>query len=285
MIAKATVRMRRHSIGRGALRERSNAQRYFIGAFFVWFFVAVVLLPILLKRQLASWIFPASVVAMVAFAVTYFSLRGSVRIGKDGLFIDWRDERRFVRFADVEKLRRYTQARATKVYVGINVTLTSGEVVDIPFGQDHLGAGDRVAALVADLTAALAEYRQSEHASDARALDCAGESADAWVTRLRVIGSGASDDARTQAVPLDQLWSTVEDPAALGATRAAAAVALAKTLDEAGRARLRVAASETVSPALRVVLERAAADEDDAALAEALASVATKDREEREPSS
>jgi hypothetical protein len=58
----------------------------------------------------------------------------------------------------------------------------------------------------------------------------------------------------------------VEDPAADVAVRAASAVALGATLDDAGRQRLRLAAKVTALPELSAVLEREA--EADAAAAE-----------------
>jgi hypothetical protein len=66
-----------------------------------------------------------------------------------------------------------------------------------------------------------------------------------------------------------RLWQTVEDGGVDAERRAAAAVALSRSLDDEGKKRLRVAAGASAEPKLRVALE-AAAEEDEPAMTKAI---------------
>jgi hypothetical protein len=73
----------------------------------------------------------------------------------------------------------------------------------------------------------------------------------------------------------EHLWRIVEDPVRDPPVRAGAAAALAPSLDEEGRARLRLAAATSVVPRLRIALEAAADSQVEAqALDEAVQAVA-----------
>jgi hypothetical protein len=63
---------------------------------------------------------------------------------------------------------------------------------------------------------------------------------------------------RHAAMPPERLWRVVEDPSADGTVRTGAALALAPSLDDAGRERLRAAADASVEPRVRVALATAA---------------------------
>jgi hypothetical protein len=77
---------------------------------------------------------------------------------------------------------------------------------------------------------------------------------------------------RTSAVRPEGLWRIVESPHADGDARTGAAIALASSLDSAGRKRLREAAASCAEPRLRIALTTAsmptgAASEDELAAA------------------
>jgi hypothetical protein len=94
------------------------------------------------------------------------------------------------------------------------------------------------------------------------------EGLDAEASRARCGGETAT--LRSAPVMPDKLWRLVRDPTQAAPMRAAAAVALAPTLDEGGRARIADIAKHTAEPKLRVALERAAAGAPDEELEEAM---------------
>jgi hypothetical protein len=96
---------------------------------------------------------------------------------------------------------------------------------------------------------------------DDRVLARGGRQTRDWLRDVTV----ASDEHasfRVPALPPDQLWRVVEDPAAATTARAGAAAALRPRLDDEGRARLRVVADACAAPELRVALEAAALAEE-----------------------
>lgn len=74
--------------------------------------------------------------------------------------------------------------------------------------------------------------------------------------------SSAATCYRVAAISRQQLWELVESPGTDGATRTAAAEALARTPDPTERARLRAAASHCVDPRVRVAIGLLARDDD-----------------------
>jgi hypothetical protein len=83
----------------------------------------------------------------------------------------------------------------------------------------------------------------------------------AMPTRRVAATSMGGDSYRLPSVSREQLWELVEGSTADAPTRAAAAEALATTLDDTDRARLRVAASQCAEPRLRVALDMMASGE------------------------
>ncbi len=77
-----------------------------------------------------------------------------------------------------------------------------------------------------------------------------------WVKALRTLAQ-QQPGYRTSAVPQEGLWRIVESPHADRDARTGAAVALAPSLDAAGRQRLRDAATACAEPRLRVALTTA----------------------------
>ena len=80
-----------------------------------------------------------------------------------------------------------------------------------------------------------------------------------WVREV-ALSSDEHASFRAAAIPADQLWRIVEDPAAATTARAGAAVALRSRLDESGRSPLRVVADACAAPKLRVALQLAASE-------------------------
>ena len=75
------------------------------------------------------------------------------------------------------------------------------------------------------------------------------------VDQLACVSLGGGD-YRQAALTREQLWELVEGPMTDGATRTAAAGAIATSSDESERVRLRVAAEHCAQPVVRVALER-----------------------------
>lgn len=100
------------------------------------------------------------------------------------------------------------------------------------------------------------------------ALARANRSTREWMREVTV----ASDDHssfRVPAVPVDELWRVVEDPAAPSTERAGAALALRARLDDESRNRLRLLADACAAPQLRVALQVAASTAEEDAIEEA----------------
>jgi hypothetical protein len=189
--------------------------------------------------------------------------------GREGVYVDRRDDRRHIPFAAIEEVVPYVDHSGGKTFVGASIVLRDGERFVVPIGQDHFGGSGRAHQLVERMRAALAAYRSGAPVDGGEALQRAGRDARAWLSRLRRIEAGANASAREAPVAPERLWRVLESPSAPPETRAGAAAALAGALDDDGRRRLRVVLDDTAHPRLRVALE-SALDGDDDALAEAL---------------
>ena len=97
---------------------------------------------------------------------------------------------------------------------------------------------------------------------------------------LDAVQVGVDGGYRRAVVSDEALWRVVEDASVDEETRAGAAVALRKMLDEPGRARLRVVAEATASPRLRVALE-AASGTNEGAVRESLEELVNEGRAPR----
>lgn len=268
---------RRHRVEPGPLRPTPPFFKAFVAGFIGWF-VAGMGLGSLVPSAVALVIWMIGFAPLVGLVV-YWSLPGSIEIGSDGLFIARMREKRFVPFRELESCTTFWRPHGKKNYVGVNLLLTSGETIEVPRCVDRAGAQEKVTALDRDIRIAMEAFRKRGDPTEAEQLTRGDTSPRAWLTRLRVVGSGANAGPREAAIPRDRLWSLAEDPSARAVTRAAAAAALTGTLDQAERKRLLDLAFDTASPPLRIALERAAGDDEDA-LAEALAAV---QEEEEEP--
>jgi hypothetical protein len=115
----------------------------------------------------------------------------------------------------------------------------------------------------------LAAHRSPSASASVAALARGSRSIDTW---LRDISATDENQARYRvaAIPKEQLWQIVEDASAEPTARAAAAVVLRDSLDDAARARLHATSEACAAPKLRVVLDAVAEACDEQKLVEAL---------------
>ncbi len=207
------------------------------------------------------------------FFMLFFVVPSTLRVGVDGILISWFGRKRFVRHADIEMLSTYEDGFGKSRYLGIDLLLTSGEVIKIPINQSGWEDG-QVEIIEERIREAKGTMRPGPRAGDtAFLLGRDGRSVTDWMVSLRAIGSGANATHRVAPIAPETLWQILEDPTAEASARAAAAVALRTELDVEGRARMQAAASATVAPKVRVVLETAAGTAEEEELALALASI------------
>jgi hypothetical protein len=249
---------------------------------------AVAVVPLLAARMVAEaarypWSAArvAAIVACVAAAVALVIpaiLPTTVTVGADGVLVEWLGQRTLVPIGDLLGVSLSDEAGVFGKAAMLHLQRRAGPPIPIQVGTLRVyGRGAALAdwailkrrtALAERIHEALAQ--RDAHLADAVRLPERGSgSAKAWFEALRTVGRPGG--YRAEAAPdAARLWRVVEDPAQAPSARAAAAVVLGSSLDEAGRQRLRVAAAATAAPKLRIALE-AAARSDDARLTEALA--------------
>lgn len=190
----------------------------------------------------------------MAYVLTLAFAPTTVRIGTDGLVMQWLGRPRFLSYTELSRVERFRELKGSKEQRGVRLHLRSGEVVVLPTGQTDLG--DVEAARLAERIEESRLTHAARSAGPSASSLIRGEgTALEWVRTLRRIGEGAFT-ARTSALPPETLLDLVEDSSAPSGQRASAAVAvLASTRTEA-RHRIRVAAQTTAEPNLRVALER-----------------------------
>lgn len=225
-------------------------------------------------------------------------LRGmSVVVGADGFVVRGLLGPRFVPYADVVSVAAMGDDGKQRRFAV--VTRRSGPPIEISFerrgksarkarrrGRAAIEPEDDRDALVARLREGLAAYERGEAGGAAAnvrlALARGTRDARTWARELRaLVAAETKAGYRVAALPHDALWEVLEDPAAAPGARAAAAVALAPSLDEDGKRRVRVAADATASPRVRVAITRAAEDADEEEVARALEALEDEDEEQR----
>lgn len=224
--------------------------------------MAIAFTGALLSSGLCRMLGVPNVFGIFAFALpiaVLFALPTRIRVGADGVHLRWLWWSRFLPIRDVVTSDVWYEQFRNGQRVGVNVTMTSGEVVRLPVGtatdagraqalreriQEVLGASEHEGASALEAEGLLARLART------------GATAE-WLRALRSLGSGAVATHRVAAVDPETLYRVVEDAAARPVDRAAAAVALATQGDES-RARIRVLAETVAEPKLRVALERAA---------------------------
>jgi hypothetical protein len=276
----ATVdQRRRHRIARGVARNVPRLLGTFLGAMAGWLLLALFVLPHFFGAS-ALVVLPVGAVALATTLLVFVNLPGWIDVGSDGLNIDWRSEKRFVSFVDLEDAKTYAENSSGKQFVGAELILQSGEVIRVPIGENHFGAAGKARELVRHIVEELSAFRVRDEGADTTALERRGRTTSEWIERLKGIAAGANAGHREAEIPEERLWRIVEDPGAKPGARAGAATALRSRIDERGRKRLRIAASEIASPKLRVAVQSAATG-DDAELAAALDEVESAAEEEQ----
>ncbi len=216
----------------------------------------------------ASYFIPA-LLAWVPLIVVW-ALRQIVRVsvGADGIQVRrMLAGSRYVPFHAIEKAE--TDGRT------VTLRLRDGTTIEMhQTGNKNVKPilfGDRVEEAEKLVERINARIRELHHAGgDVNALAHDGKDARTWMRDV-ALASDEHADFRAPAVPPDELWRVVEDPSTSATTRAGAAVALRKRLDDDGRARLRVLADACAAPKLRVALQAAASTATDDEIEDAFA--------------
>jgi hypothetical protein len=201
-----------------------------------------------------------------------------ITVGRDGVLVGGLLRRSFYPFAKI--------ASVQKTNWGVMLVRESGREVEIrtESKENPKASASREALLhlVEERVKDLAGQRGEANA--AVLLARGGRSVEEWTSALRALGGGGDVGGyRAAAIPTEEMWRILEDPTSDATARAAAAVALRGSLDDAGRARVRAAAEESASPKVRVALQAAAGAGDDAELAQALAECEDEAESQRGP--
>ena len=207
-------------------------------------------------------------------------------VGRDGMTLSSRFGKRFVSYADVTSMNRYSDVQAPAlrkrrneiIYSGVVLHLRGGEDLRVPITRG-LQPDDEMFGASQRLHDALTAWRSTQPL-DTDVLERAGRSTQDWVSSLRSLGTSETTTYRVAAVDREALFAIVEDPVNQASSRAAAAIAIGAKLDEESRMRLRKSAEAIADPKLRVAIEHVVGDKDEA-FAEALDELApaeTKDR-------
>ncbi len=178
-----------------------------------------------------------------------FRQASKIRVGVDGVFVSGTSRTRFFAYRDLDGARvdrgDLVLVRRDRVVLRLQL-----------HGEDAA----RRDAILARIQGAVARTSSAEQARAARVATSASPE-----DLARVVSGGAG--YRNASLTRDELWALVEGPTVDVATRAAAAEALAKTGDDAQRARIRVVAETCADPAARAALEALAeAQEEDGAV-------------------
>lgn len=169
------------------------------------------------------------------------------RVALDGVAVRWL---RFARIVPLEAIVDVTCETKGAMWHEVRFDLCDRDDVEVHFAEAE------------DAEILVERVREAIDAAHGRASPVVAPllrppraSAREWIDRLRAIGSGVATH-RVAPVDPDELWKVVESALARSSDRAAAAIALAVTGDEARR-RLRVVGSTVTQPRLRIALEAA----------------------------
>jgi hypothetical protein len=206
-------------------------------------------------------------------------------VGRDGITISSRWGRRFVSFADVTSVNRYSDVQAPRrgrrgnevIYAGVVLHLR-GEDLRVPITRG-LQPDDELFGACERINAALTAWRATQPVNT-DVLERGGRTTQDWVSDLRTLGTTDPTTYRVAAVDREALFAIVEDPVNEASSRAAAAIAIGAKLDEESRVRLRKSAEAIADPKLRVAIEHVvdAKEEAFAELLDELAPAETKAR-------
>jgi hypothetical protein len=175
-----------------------------------------------------------------------------VTVGADGVLLRWLGTQRFVPWPSVVAVEAFDG--------GVVLALDGGRWLTLRTPAAHERHHPERDAMVERLRTAWRPYAQLDaEEPTARLLRRAGARTSEWVRSVRgVIPRARHEGYRIPAVPPERLWQLLENPRSDRAARTGAALALAPSLDEQGRARLHAVADACAEPRLRLALSTAA---------------------------
>jgi hypothetical protein len=209
----------------------------------------------------------ATVALVALFAGVVVPTR--VTVGADGVLVRWLGTERFVAWSSVVEIEPFDG--------GVLLALAGGRWLTLRTPPAHERYHPEREAMTERMLVAWRSHGRSE-ADDAlaRLLRREGGRTREWVRSMRGLLRG-ENGYRRAAMPPERLWRVLEDAGADSTVRLGAALALAPSLDDAGRDRLRAAAAACAQPRVRVALATAASsagasvpDEDIAAALDAI---------------
>ncbi|MGO8992020.1 MAG: hypothetical protein ACLQVI_01735 [Polyangiaceae bacterium] len=192
---------------------------------------------------------PSVLAGLVAYSAValggaaLFRHASQVAIGVDGVLVKGTSRTRFFAYRDLDAAR----------VEGGDLLLVRRDRVVLRL-QLHGEDASKRDAVLARIREAIDRVKEGRGAVSAQLVSSATSE-----QLARAAGGGA--DYRGASLTREQLWALVEGPEIESSARRVAAEALARTSDEADRARLRVAAEHCAAPEVRVALGRLAEGE------------------------
>ncbi len=212
----------------------------------------VMALGVVAGQTAAAALALAVVTVLVVFVGATVPTR--VTVGADGVLLRWLGTLRFVPWTSVLSIDAVDGVVVLAIDGGTWLTLRTP--------ANHERYQPERAAMVERMRAASrAHVLARPDEETARLVRRSGGRTQEWVRAMRAMVRGEDEERyRAGSIPPERLWRVVEDPRADRVARTGAALALAPSLDESGRERLRAAASSCAEPRLRVALVTAATD-------------------------
>lgn len=207
------------------------------------------------RALFAMWIVAICIAGISFLLPTY------VTIGTDGIFVERSGRKRFVPFKKIASIGAHPKHHdAVLVAVDGEDALTLRTSVQ---DRDNasLVVSDQTRALRTQLDESLTAFRVREAGGDASLhLKRGGRTPREWIEALERLRNESG--YRETTITDEQLWRILEDPGAAPEDRAAALIALRKSVGDAERDRVRVAMETSAEPRLRVVYDAAAKDDE-----------------------
>lgn len=196
----------------------------------------------------------ASALAVVALVIALLGLvvPTHVSVGGDGVHLRWLGTSRFVAWSTVLAVEPFDG--------GVVLALEGGRWLTLRTPSEHERHDPERLSMIERIRAA---WRASVQARAeplptgvVRRVVGRGTRTREWVRAMRALAT-EQPGYRIGTVPPEGLWRIVESPHAERDARTGAAIALAQSLDDAGRKRLREAAAACAEPRLRIALTTA----------------------------
>lgn len=235
-----------------------------------WLYLTLPLLFLPLALVVGWWAVPALMAVWYA-GLLAAALPQKLAVGLDGVMLRWPGRKRMITYAEIAGIESSDREIRLRLRNGDTEQVSAywtGQAWERGWWKSTIGFGSRQ-AYVDTVVARLREAQEASRGGEGSAaawLVRQGKPAGEWLRGLRGLLAPGQADFRHDAPEPEQLWATLEDTRQAPATRVAAAAALAPTLGDEGRERLRVAASVVVNPRLRVALEATSRGDDEALL-------------------